>query len=183
MRAADRWLQRRRILMAAPYVHPSERLLDIGCGDGAFIEHVRARVASAVGIDPLAEACRYDNITILRGAVPGDGRFEAESFDCIAMLATLEHVADPAAVSRDCFRLLTPGGRLVATVPHRAVDHVLPVLIRLGLSDAMELGPHRTIDQDATKRLFSAVGFRLVVQTAFELGLNRLYVFEKLPST
>jgi SAM-dependent methyltransferase len=179
MRAADRWLQRRRIRMAVPYVRPRERLLDIGCSDGAFIEHVRHRISRAIGIDPLARAVQRDNVTILCGALPGDTRLEAESFDCIAMLATLEHVGDPAAVSRDCFRLLAPGGRLIATVPHRAVDRILPVLVSFGLSDAMELGPHRTIDSHATGPLFSAAGFRLVVETAFELGLNRLYVFEK----
>jgi 2-polyprenyl-3-methyl-5-hydroxy-6-metoxy-1,4-benzoquinol methylase len=179
MRTADRWLQLRRIHMALPHVQAGDRLLDVGCRDGAFIDRVRDRVARAVGIDPLAEPAQSIKVTILRGSVPGDPRLEAESFDCITMLATLEHVDEPAAVGCDCFRLLAPGGRLILTVPHLIVDRILSALIWFRVADGMGLGPHRSFDLRTTEPLLSHAGFRLVATQPFEFGLNRLFVFEK----
>jgi 2-polyprenyl-3-methyl-5-hydroxy-6-metoxy-1,4-benzoquinol methylase len=183
MRAVDRWLQRRRMQMAAPYIGVGDRLLDIGCCDGGFIEYVQTRVSQATGIDPLANPVEGRNVTILRGAVPAELRFAAESFDCITMLATLEHVNDPVAVAHDCFRMLKPGGRLILTVPHPFVDRILAALIRTGLSDGMGLGPepHHGFDVGSTEPTFSQAGFRLIAKRGFELGLNRLFVFEKAP--
>lgn len=179
MRAVDRLLQRWRIRKAHPYVRRGARLLDIGCFDGAFIDAVAARVSSAVGIDPLAEPGERGNITIHRGTIPGDVRLESASFDCVTMLATLEHLDDPRALSAECFRLLKPGGRLVVTVPHALVDYVVHALVWVGASDPADLEGHHGFDVNTTEHLFAQAGFRMVSKQRFELGVNRLYVFEK----
>lgn len=179
MNAVDRLLQHWRIRTAAPYVPDGGRVLDIGCYDGALIDYLRLRVAHAVGIDPLATPRQDDSVTILRGRVPGDSRLEAGSFDCVTMLAALEHFDDPVAVSQDCFGLLRPGGRLVLTVPHSVVDHIVNALVWLRILDGMDLEAHHGYDVSTTEPMFSRAGFRLVAKRVFELGLNRLYVFEK----
>lgn len=179
MRAVDRFLQRRRIREAIPYVRPGDRLLDIGCFDGALIEAVLPRVASAVGIDPLATPKQTGKVTILRGSVPGDAALEAETFDCITILATFEHVEDHGALTRACYSLLKPGGRLVLTVPHPLVDPIIHALVWIGASDPADLEGHHGFDVNQTGRIFAEAGFRLVALRRFELGLNRLYVFEK----
>ena len=179
MNAVDRFIQRLRIRKAAPYVRAGDRLLDIGCYDGTFIEYVRSRVTRAVGIDQVAKPTEDVKVTILRGKVPGDPRLEPGSFDCVTMLAALEHFEDPVAVSRECFRLLGPGGRLVMTVPHPVVDHIVGALVRLGVAEGMDLEAHHGFDVRTTEPMFTDAGFRLVTRRAFELGLNRLYVFEK----
>lgn len=179
MRAVDRLLQRWRIRKAVPYVRAGDRLLDIGCFDGALIDAVLPRIASAVGIDPLATPAQRDKVTILRGTVPGDERLAPESFDCITMLAMLEHVDDPTGLSRACYDLLKPGGRVVLTVPHPSVDYLVHALVWIGASDPADLEGHHGFDVNQTERLFTDAAFRLVVQVRFELGFNRLYVFEK----
>ncbi len=40
-----------------------------------------------------------------------------EQFDCIILTQTLHVIDDMAAVMRECFRILTPGGALLATLP------------------------------------------------------------------
>ena len=179
MRALDRWLRRWRIRMAERYVRPGDRLLDIGCHDGAFIESVRARVSAAVGIDPLATPMRNGRATILRAVFPEEARLEPESFDCVTMLATLEHIGDPAAVCRECFRLLTPGGRLVLTVPHVGAHHLVSALMWLGVLDGMGVEGHRGFAVRTTEPTLSNAGFRLLERRRFELGMNYLYVAEK----
>jgi len=179
MNAVDRFLQRWRIQVAASYVRAGDRLLDIGCYDGALIKSVRSRISGAVGIDPLAQPAESNGVTILKGAIPGDVPLAPESFDCVTMLATLEHVDDPAALSRACFRLLKPGGRLILTVPHAIVDVIVHVMVRLRIAHGMDFEAHHGFDVRATEPTFTQAGFHLVTKRIFELGLNRLYVFEK----
>src|SRR5438876_10817844 len=123
MRTLDRILQRWRIARAIPYVRPGDRLLDIGCFDTSLIDRVNGRIRSAVGIDPLAEPHRSADgrVEFMRGTTPGDVTFPADSFDCITMLAVFEHVPQREALAAECFRLLSPGGRVVLTVPHKNV--------------------------------------------------------------
>jgi SAM-dependent methyltransferase len=179
MNSVDRFLQRWRIRMVAPYVREGSRLLDIGCYDSALIDYLGPRVAQAVGIDPLAAPREDVKVSILRGRVPGDSRLQPGSFDCLTMLAVLEHFDDPVAVSNECFRLLRAGGRLVLTVPHSVVDHIVDTLVRLRIADGIDLEGHRGFDVRMTEPIFSRAGFRLVKKGSFEFGLNRLYVFEK----
>lgn len=179
MNAVDRFLQRLRIRMAAPYVRAGDRLLDLGCYDAAFIEHVRSRVSHAVGIDQVATPVEHANVTILCGKVPGDPRLEPASFDCVTVLAALEHFEDPVAVSHECYQLLKPGGRLIMTVPHPIVDHIVDAFVRMHVAEGMDLEAHHGFDVHATEPMFTAAGFRLVARRTFELGLNHLYVFEK----
>ena len=46
----------------------------------------------------------------------------ADSVDLIISFETVEHVADPERFLADCRRLLTPGGRIVCSVPNEWVD-------------------------------------------------------------
>ncbi len=95
-----------------------KRVLDIGCGAGNMFHHL-ARYGSVVGVDnnprPLliARERGYD----VREGVAEELPFEDDSFDLVALLDTVEHCSDDMAVLRDCYRVCTPGGFLVVTVP------------------------------------------------------------------
>jgi 2-polyprenyl-3-methyl-5-hydroxy-6-metoxy-1,4-benzoquinol methylase len=179
MRAIDRLLQRWRMQKALPYVPAGAEVLDIGCYDGAFVNLLRARAKRVVGIDPLATPSEDGTVTILRGSVPGDPRLEAESFDCVTLLGTLEHMADAAAVARECYRVTRPGGRVVLTVPHSLAHRIVHALMELRISDGMGLEVDYGFDVRTTAPILTAAGLRLVKKQSFELGLNHLYVFEK----
>jgi 2-polyprenyl-3-methyl-5-hydroxy-6-metoxy-1,4-benzoquinol methylase len=175
----DRWLQRWRIEKATRYVRPGDRLLDVGCHEGELIERVLGRVAAATGVDPLVAPHEGGKVRILRGAFPGEVGFPPASFDCITALAVLEHVPDPAGFARGCAAALAPGGRVLLTVPHAAVDRLLEVLIALRLADGMAHEEHHGFDATRTPALFEAAGLALVARERFQLGLNCLYVFAK----
>lgn len=187
MKPLDRFLQDLRIRQALPFIREGEALLDIGCFDRVLLERVSARVSRAVGIDPLATEYSRGNVQIHRGLVgsgkPGEHPFGPASFDCITLLAVLEHIPDTPAIARECARLLRPNGRVIITVPHPRVDTILAVLTRLRLVKGMSLEEHFGYDVNKTPDYFGAAGLTLSTRKTFELGLNYLFVFTKTTPT
>jgi 2-polyprenyl-3-methyl-5-hydroxy-6-metoxy-1,4-benzoquinol methylase len=175
----DRWLQSWRIRMAEPHVPARARLLDVGCADGVLLDRLAPRVSHAVGVDPEVAPSARPGREIRRDTFPGAARFPDASFDCVTLLAVLEHVPDPHALARECHRILAPGGRAILTVPHPIVDRILDVLMAMRILDGMETEEHHGFDVAATAPIFEAAGFRTIVDRRFQLGLNRLFVFER----
>lgn len=97
----------------------SQRLvLDVGSGAGNMAHHL-SHYGHVVGIDyndrPLAVAAQ-------RGldACQGFGDelpFADGSFDIVALLDTVEHIANELGVLAECARVLKTGGKLIVTVP------------------------------------------------------------------
>lgn len=180
MKAIDHLLARWRIDRATPWIRPGDRLLDIGCHDGRLLRDVRLRIEAGTGIDPIAEpGTTPEGFAIFRGHFPADLEAADGSFDCITALAVLEHVHEPEAFAAACFGLLAPGGRVVLTVPHPAVDRIVDTLIALKLADGMDFEEHHGFDVRQTARLFEGAGFSRVARRPFQLGLNWLFVFER----
>lgn len=97
------------------------------------------------------------------------------------MFAVLEHVPakEQPALAAACHELLKPGGRVLITVPAKAVDHIPAVLRFLRLIDGMSLEEHYGFGPADTLRIFGALQFSLVHRSRFQGGLNRLFVFER----
>ncbi len=98
--------------MLAPI--PGERILDLGCGDGALTARIAEAGARVVGVDASADqiaACRARGLDahVVDGHALG---FEAE-FDAILTNAALHWMTRPDEVVAGMYRALVPGGRVV----------------------------------------------------------------------
>ena len=93
---------------------PGERILDLGCGDGALTEKLLARGASVLGIDASASMIAAARDRGLDAGI-GDGQCLAysEEFDAVFSNAALHWMPGGAAVIAGVFRALRPGGRFV----------------------------------------------------------------------
>ncbi len=181
MRKLDGILRNWRVAKAVAQIRPGGRLLDVGCHDGYLVRQIRSRVGWAIGLDPLTQPGRRDGVEFIRDSFPGRIPIRESSFDCITMLAVLEHMADPDRVAAECFRVLRPGGRVILTVPSPSVDQILWALQRLRLLDGLSTDEHHGFDVDQTPAVFERAGFRLDTRETFQLGLNHLFVFVKPP--
>lgn len=98
-------------------------LLEIGFGAGAFLHRMQAEGWNVTGVDfdPQAvERVRSQlGLNVYCGSLR-DVAFAERSFDVIAMSHVIEHLPDPRAVLRECFRILRPGGTLVLVTPNTA---------------------------------------------------------------
>ena len=111
------------------------RLLDVGCGYGAFLTRASAEGWTAEGLDISEIAARRARET--SGRPVHTTRIEEwngteGAFDAVTMWCLLEHVSSPRAVLAAAARLLRPGGLVVVRVPntdfYRCVSPVLSVL-------------------------------------------------------
>lgn len=90
------------------------RLLDFGCGDGAFVELCRNYCFQAVGVDRAEPRADRAAITIFKSLdeIPGNERFHA-----ITLFEVLEHLDDPADIMSLLAKRIVPNGILVVETP------------------------------------------------------------------
>ena len=125
---------------------PGERVLDVGCGDGALTETLVEAGCRVVGIDTSSEqvrAARDRGLDARVADVTALG-FDGE-FDAVFSNAVLHWIREPDAALAAIHRALAPGGRLVAEMGgHGCVASIRTafgeVLARRGI-DAERLNP------------------------------------------
>lgn len=119
-----RFGQDRRLDLIRRYVAlENARVLDVGCGIGAYVEKFTAHDARAFGVDidaeKLADAQRAKNLARLACAVSEALPFPNDSFDAVLLHEVIEHVADDAQTIREACRVCKRGGRVVVFAPNR----------------------------------------------------------------
>ena len=118
--AARRRMWDRRLRLVERLSPPPSRLLDVGAGDGTFLQLAKARGWKVFGTEfsasGAARATRSD-IPVAVGEVWEISLLEA-SQDLITCWHVIEHVRDPRRVFEECLRILRPGGWLLLATPN-----------------------------------------------------------------
>ncbi len=99
-------------------------LLDLGCGDGAFVALIRekTKVSEVFGVDISEEAARKAKERGIE-AIPlnideQDLPFTDNSFDIVFCGELIEHLFDPDHLLQEIRRVLKPGGLCILTTPN-----------------------------------------------------------------
>lgn len=97
------------------------RLLDVGCGDGAFLARMKSLGWEVFGVELDEKAATVAKtqfgVDVFIGTLEAAG-FAEESFDAITLSHVIEHVGDPIELLCRCRNLLRKGGRVVVTTPN-----------------------------------------------------------------
>ena len=110
---------RRRFDWAPNSLHPGT-LIDVGCGDGAFLLDAQKAGWNVSGLETSETAvsnAKALGLTVLHGSLE-DRPFGDSQFDIVRMWSVLEHVPDANAALLEVVRLLKPGGWAIIQVPN-----------------------------------------------------------------
>lgn len=97
-----------------PYVQPTDRVLDFGCGNGSLLYHLKCVQCIGVEINPAARAVAvkaglevYETLDTVPDA----------SVDVVISNHALEHTLCPLQILQQLWEPLVPRGRLVLCLP------------------------------------------------------------------
>jgi SAM-dependent methyltransferase len=117
----------------------SERVLEMGCGRGAFLRRLREEkgiLAEGIETNPDAiEAAHAAGLVVSSPEQLSAARREG-TFDAVCAFQVLEHVPDPKGFLSAMLRYLRPGGKLLVAVPNR------DSFIRLEPDRILDAPPH-----------------------------------------
>lgn len=154
-------------------------LLDVGSNRGSFVRAFldAAPLATVVAVEPdarVAPACDGLDRVELIGARIEEAALETERFHIVHSCHTIEHLAEPARVLADHWRVLRPGGLLILDAPNIAF---------LGADDVVEewfIDKHLYHFSARTlMRLLEVCGFEIVSAPDISDSENLLLVARK----
>ena len=108
------------LVAVAELVHPTEKVLDLGCGDGILLRHlIDTKQITGRGVE-LSEAgvlaCVRRGVSVRQGDLhEGLGDYPDASFDSVILSYTIPFLNDPAFVVKEMLRV---GNRAIVSFPN-----------------------------------------------------------------
>lgn len=150
------------------------RLIDVGAGEGHFIEIAAQMqwITYATEFDPRAvELCRQKGATVQEGKLNADN-YPSGFFDLIFSSEVMEHINNPIEEVQNFYQILRPGGLVYVTTPNfNALSHLL-LKNRWNVFNYPEHLCYYT--PQTITRLFTNHGFKLVKLQTTGISPTRL---------
>jgi len=97
------------------------RLLDVGCGNGLFLDRMRQYGWDVMGVETdgcaVSVAREKFGLEVFHGSLE-EAMFPEGCFDAITVNHVIEHISDPIRLLKECCRLLRPYGKLAIITPN-----------------------------------------------------------------
>ena len=136
-------------------------VLEVGCGSGLFLRHLRDAGFAVEGVEMSSADVRYSRERI--GLTVFEGSLETlplppARYDAVVMIYVLEHILDPATTLKRIYALLKPGGWVVLGLP--VMDSGQARWLGARWSAVTEAPRHVAIPTvDGARRLLEGAGF------------------------
>jgi SAM-dependent methyltransferase len=104
-----------RFLRQIAGVAQGRRLLDVGCGDGAFLVAAGRQGWRVAGTEMGQTVLRAKGLKVWEDLAQAS---ELAPYDCVTLWNSLEHMTAPRGVIQQASALLAPGGTMLVAVPN-----------------------------------------------------------------
>lgn len=163
-----------RVLDSFEPYRKTNKLIDVGCGIGYFLEVAKKRGWEVYGTEFTEEAVK---ICVEKGAKMELGaldptNYEPESFDIVCSFEVIEHINNPREELSNFSKLLRPGGLVYCTTPN--FDAVERYMLKsdwniLGYPEHLSYYTPKTL-----KRVFKETGLKTKKVLATGVSLTRI---------
>jgi SAM-dependent methyltransferase len=157
---------RREHEFADRYFKEGDRVLEIGCGVGLFMNRLREKGVSVTGLElneAAVELGKRSGLDIENQDLSQHARENRGAYDVVCSFQVLEHVSRVREFIQGCLDALKPGGRLIVGVPNNN-----PYVYKYDKYNALNLPPHHMglWDCQSLGRL----------QNVFDVQLERIWI-------
>jgi SAM-dependent methyltransferase len=102
-------------------LNSNSKILEIGCGNGRFLSRLyKLGHINVFGVEPSKNAVLAFPKVVDKSKIIidffKDGQFKRNSFDVVVFFQVLDHVIDPNKFIKNVYRVLKPGGQVLAIV-------------------------------------------------------------------
>ena len=152
----------------------NNKILDVGCGIGYFLEEARKRGWEVYGTeftDEAIEICSKKGIKMNKGILDPDN-YNSQEFDVITSFEVIEHINNPIDELTNFYKILRKGGIAYVTTPN------FNSLLRYRLKSRYNVicyPEHLSYYSPKTlKKVFDSVGFKTNKVQSNGISLTRL---------
>jgi 2-polyprenyl-3-methyl-5-hydroxy-6-metoxy-1,4-benzoquinol methylase len=121
-------------------IKKGDKVLEVGCGTGSFLERLAAEGFDVYGLELNNEAvkvCRQKGLTVYNELLNTHLKNNYQAYDMVCSFQVLEHIPHPRVYIQECIDAVKPGGKIIFAVPN---SH--PYLFKRDKYHTTNLPPH-----------------------------------------
>lgn len=132
---SDKWEHRKSL----EFIKPGDKVLEIGCAEGAFLKKIKEKGATAEGLELNTKAiatCKKLGLSVYDQNLEDFAPSHQGQYDVVCLYQVLEHVTNPGEMIQEITSILKPGGLIIIGVPNN------DSFISLDENPILNLPPH-----------------------------------------
>lgn len=111
-----------RARLASNYLRNGDTIIDVGCGNGLFLDHLgRLGNYSRVGVELPGKAAdrasKIKGVTVIQGTI-SDIERDADSVELVTLFHVFEHLTEPIEALKILRKIVKTGGHVIVSFPN-----------------------------------------------------------------
>tara|TARA_X000000950_G_C13742618_1_gene589210 strand:+ start:87 stop:905 length:819 start_codon:yes stop_codon:yes gene_type:complete len=156
------------------------KLLDVGCGIGYFLDEAQKRGWEVYGTEYTNDAikiCQEKNINVSKGILEPKN-YELEKFDVITSFEVIEHINNPIDELTNFYKILRKGGLVYVTTPN--FNSLLRYRLKSDYNVICYPEHLSYYNPNTLNKVFTRVGFKTKKIQSTGISLTRLKTSKKV---